>query len=527
MHRVDPQDKTNLIDPLFRAGPRFWLACLGLLAVVGWGAAMYLRQIIFGLGETSMNRPAYWGVYIVNFIFLIGVSMAGTLISASLHLVNAEWRRPLTRIAEALTVFGLAVAGLQILFDMGRPDRMLYVLQYGRLQSPLLWDATSLTVYILASMMALYLEVLPDLALLRDNLPEGAPAWRRLLYSRLALGWRGNRQQWQRLHRATTLLAIAIIPIGVSLHTVTSWIFSTTVQPGWKSTILGPYFVVGAIFSGLGLLFIVMTAVRRWLPAGGYIGERQYRNLGWFFIVMNIVWFYFTYTENLTLAAEQETLEFIVLASKLWGEFAAGYWAMVALMVLAFWVMVVPRILPRAGLRLPVLQPHLAPAWAAGAALLVVGLAVPERLPAQAALSGPAAYGAVIALLVVLLLLAGLSLAAWLKPRPMAASVLAGISVVVAMWLERWNIIIPTLTHPRLIAFTSYFPSLTEIALTAASVALLGLMLLVFFKLVPAVSIWEVAEGRLVAEATSKLVMGEPEANERPRRAGWAARTDG
>ena len=127
------------------------------------------------------------------------------------------------------------------------------------------------------------------------------------MYTFLALGWRGNREQWLRLEKAVTVVSIFIIPIGVSLHTVTSWIFSTTVQPGWNSTILGPYFVVGAIFSGFGMLFIVMALVRKMMNLQDYIKLRQFSNLSWLFIVMNIVWFYFTYTEHLTIAAEQST----------------------------------------------------------------------------------------------------------------------------------------------------------------------------------------------------------------------------
>src|SRR3990170_665292 len=176
MLKVDPRDKAKLIDPLFAApGRRFWLAALALSAVIAWGGFMYMRQFIFGLGETGMNRPTYWGVYMVNFIFFIGISHAGTLISAILRITGAEWRRPITRIAEAITAFALIVGTLQIILDMGRPDRLYYALLYGRLQSPILWDVVSVTVYFLSSVFYLYLPVIPDAAILRDNLPEGAP----------------------------------------------------------------------------------------------------------------------------------------------------------------------------------------------------------------------------------------------------------------------------------------------------------------------------------------------------------------
>lgn len=502
MLHVTPRDKEKLIAPLFAPpGRRFWAALAALGAVIAWGGVMYARQLTYGIGETGMDRPVYWGIYMVNFIFLIGVSMAGTLISAALQLTGAEWRRPITRVAETLTVFGLLIAALQILFDMGRPERAIFVLQYGRLQSPLLWDATSLTIYILTSMLALYLQLLPDMALLRDNTPEDQPAWRRQLYTLLALGWRGNREQWLRLEKAITVISVLIIPIGVSLHTVTSWIFSTTVQPGWKSTILGPYFVVGAVFSGIGLLFIVMTIVRRLLRLEEYIQLRQYINLSWLFIIMSGVWFYFTYTEHLTLAAEQETQEFPVLASKLWGEFAPAFWGMVGLMLLAAFVLVVPKLTPTTAARVPFLRLRYVLALAGAAAVLLLMLISPQATPLSSILAGTNAYRLAWVALVCLTLSAVVGLGDWLKNRLVMTTVVAGACVVVGMWLERWLIIIPVLTHPRLVPYTLYFPTLTEIALTAASAALLAAMTFVFFKLFPVISIWEIAEGRAKAGA--------------------------
>lgn len=511
MLKIESGDKEKLLNPLFAPpGRRFWLAAAALFLVIAWGAAMYFRQLSLGLGETHLNRPVYWGIYMVNFIFLIGVSMAGTLISAALQLTQAEWRRPVTRIAEALTVFGLLVASLQILFDMGRPDRAYLVFQYGRMQSPLLWDAISLTVYILASMVALYLQLLPDIALLRDNFPRGGPGWQRALYTLLAIGWRGNPTQWARLEKAINVIAVLIIPIGVSLHTVTSWIFSTTVQPGWKSTILGPYFVVGAIFSGIGMLFIVMTTARRVLGLERYIQMRQYRNLGWLLIVMSAMWFYFTYTEHLTLAAEQEVQDFQVLAAKLWGDFAPAFWGMVVLMAAAFWVLVVPKLIPGIAERVALFRPRFGFASAATGLLVVVALAWPEATPVAASLGDVNVRMAATALSVAMFVGAGLGVSLWLKRQLIAASVIAGACVVVAMYLERWLIIVPVVTHPRLVAFTTYVPSLTELALTAASFAMLALLTMVFFRLFPAVSIWEVAEGKVIEEARSKVVIPLP-----------------
>ena len=529
MLKVDPVDKEKLIDPLFRSSTRFRIAVAVLLLLVGWGVFVYARQVTLGLGLTGMDRPTYWGVYMVNFIFFIGISHAGTLISAILRVTGAEWRRPITRVAEAITVFALIVGTLQIIIDMGRPDRLWFVLRYGRLQSPILWDVVSVTMYFLGSVTYLYLPLIPDAAILRDNAPRTAPGWQRNLYSFLAMGWRGNREQWLRLEKAIAVMAVLIIPIAVSVHTIISWILATTVQPGWHSSIFGPYFVVGAIFSGIGALFLAMTAVRNALGLEQYIGASQYRNLGLLFIVMNFIWVYFTYAEHLGIAAAQQTDEFVVLAGKLWGSFAVGFWAMIVLMAAALWVLLAPRLLSR----LPVLeraaQPQLTLASAAGVVVTAYLLFSPALswLPqpsANAALVEPLARTGGWALLIIFSLGVGLGFAPWLKTRAVAATVISALFVLVGMWLERWNIIVPTMTRPRLISFSDYMPTFTEISLTVASVALFILLFLLFFKLFPAISLWEVAEGRVIEEARAELSIPEPEPTQQKRGLRWTPR---
>ena len=134
MLRIDASDYERLIRPLYaNPKPRFWLAVGILLVIIGWGLFMYIRQIIFGLGTTGMGRPTYWGIYMVNFIFFIGISHAGTLISAILRVMGAEWRRPITRVAETITTFALILGTLQIFIDMGRPDRFINILFHGRM----------------------------------------------------------------------------------------------------------------------------------------------------------------------------------------------------------------------------------------------------------------------------------------------------------------------------------------------------------------------------------------------------------
>ncbi len=522
MLKVGSLDKQKLIDPLFRTGWAFRPLLAFLLAVVGWGVYHYVRQITLGLGETGMDRPSYWGIYMVNFIFFIGISHAGTLISAILRVTGAEWRRPITRVAEAITAFALIVGTLQIIIDMGRPDRLWSVIVHGRLQSPILWDVVSVTLYFLGSVTYLYLPLIPDAAILRDNCPSDAPGWQRRLYTTLSLGWRGNREQWLRLEKAISMMAFFIIPVAISVHTIISWILATTVQPGWHSSIFGPYFVIGAIFSGIGALFLAMTAVRRTLGLENYIAERQYRNLGLLFLTMIFVWAYFTYAENLGVAAGQQTDEFPVLASKLWGSFAPGFWAMVSLMGVAFWVLVGPGLMPTVSPRVRLLQPRTSLAAGGVAAVLVLLLLTPNLMPpVTVALGDLAMRRAAWTLVGILTATALLGATLWLKHQPVAATIVASVCVLIGMWLERWNIIIPTMTHPRLIPYTAYHPSITEISLTAGSLALFCLLFLLFFRVFPAVSIWEVAEGRVIAEAQSKLEIPLPEAVGSSRTVRW------
>jgi molybdopterin-containing oxidoreductase family membrane subunit len=526
MLKVDPNDKAKLIDPLFITPPRFWIAALALSAIIAWGLFMYARQLIFGLGETGMNRPTYWGVYMVNFIFFIGISHAGTLISAILRVTGAEWRRPITRVAEAITAFALVVGSLQIIIDMGRPDRLIFVMLYGRLQSPILWDVISVTTYFLGSITYLYLPLIPDAAILRDNCPPDAPSWQRLLYTVLAIGWRGTREQWIRLEKAIAVMAVFIIPVAVSVHTIISWILATTVQPGWHSSIFGPYFVVGAIFSGIGALFIAMTGVRKVLKLENYIADRQYRNLGLLFVTMNAIWAYFTYAEQLSIAAGQQLEEFPILASKLWGEFAPAFWGMVVLMIIAFWILLVPKLMPASFQGVPFFRRRyaLASGGAAVFAVFLINTPQPSLLSVViTSVTGVALTESMVqtigwALVILFAIGIGLGVSPWLKARPVTASVIASACVVVGMWLERWNIIVPTMTHPRLIPYDIYLPTLTEASLTAASLALFGLMFLVFFKLFPAVSIWEVAEGRVIEEAKSKITIPAPSPIEEVKR---------
>ncbi len=314
-----------LFRPIVKTGKGFYLTAGVLLLIILWALYAYSVQLRYGLGVTGLNRPVFWGFYITNFVFFIGVSHAGTLISAILRLCRAEWRRSITRMAETITVLVLFFGVGNIILDMGRPDRLLYVLKHGRFQSPLLWDVTSITTYLTASTLYLYLPLIPDLALLRDRVR----GWRRRFYRALSLGWTGSARQKRRLEIAIAIMAVLVIPIAVSVHTVVSWVFAMTIQPMWHSTIFGPYFVAGAIYSGIAALILAMALLRRVYHLEDYLKPVHFNNLGLLLLVMTLLWFYFTFAEHLTTYYGNEPNEMAVFWEKLVGRYAPFFWAMV------------------------------------------------------------------------------------------------------------------------------------------------------------------------------------------------------
>jgi molybdopterin-containing oxidoreductase family membrane subunit len=312
-----------LYRPIEATGTRFYLMAFFFLAVFGVAVWQYVRQWTLGLGVTGMNQPVTWGFYIINFVFFIGISHAGTLISAILRLTQAEWRRPITRMAEVITAIVLVIGGLHPILDLGRPDRMLNIFVWGRLQSPLLWDVMSITAYFAASTVYLYLPLIPDIAKLRDR--GVRPRW---LYQFLSWNYCGTPRQVAVLEKAIGILMILVIPVAVSVHTVISYIFAMTLQAGWHSTIFGPYFVVGAILSGIAALQIVMIVFRKVYHFERYLKPIHFVNLSKLLLAISILWFYLTFCEYLTGFFGSEPAELNVMLFKLTGPYAFPFWLM-------------------------------------------------------------------------------------------------------------------------------------------------------------------------------------------------------
>lgn len=297
----------GLDDQVFRAmssiSLRFVLLVLALGGIVAFGAFAFGYQLYRGIGVTGLNRPVFWGFYITSFVFWIGISHSGTLVSAILRVLRVEWRRPLTRAAEAMTVFALMIGGLFPIIHLGRNWRFYWMIPipnerglWPNFRSALMWDLLAILTYITTSALFLYFPLVPDLAAARDR----SRGLRRKIYGTLALGWRGTQQQWHRLHLGMRIFTVVVIPVAVSVHSIVSWDFGMTLVEGWRSTIFAPYFVIGAIYSGVAALISVLIVVRRAMHLESYLTARHIDRMGKVLLAVAVIWFYFFWSGFLT-----------------------------------------------------------------------------------------------------------------------------------------------------------------------------------------------------------------------------------
>ena len=423
----------DLLAPLFHTSPKYYAA---LVVLVAWTSVVLIAwffQLTLGIGMVGKNRPAFWGLYITTFVFWIGISHAGMLISAVLRIVQAEWRRPITRCAEAITIFALCTGSLFPIVHLGRAWLFYWMVPYPNsrylwpnFQSPLMWDFIAINTYLSASLIYLYITMIPDMAVAREK----AMGWRKKMYRRLAAGWRGTEREWVRLEKATSIMALTILPIAISVHTIVSWDFAMTLMPMWRSTIFGPYFVVGALFSGLAAIMLAMGFIRTFLGLERYLLPVHFDNLGKLMLAMSLLWFYLTFNEFLVTWYGNVAAEMPVFWSKVSGRFAPLFWLMIACNFL---------------IPFPILAIR--------------------------------------------------------KLRTLPMMFFASVCILVGMWLERFLIIIPTLTHPFLsYNHGTYWPSVTEASIAAGTVGLFLLLYLLFAKFSPMISIWEIEEGYTVAK---------------------------
>ncbi len=279
-----------------------------LILVIIWGSFSYIHQLESGLGVTAMRDYSTWGIYIANFVFLVAVSLVGFLITAILKLTGIKWATPISRIAELVAVAAVLFAGLSIIVDMGRPDRIHHIPLHGRLSSPIVWDITVVNIYLIMSVIMLYLPMIPDLAILRDRYTD-APKWKRKIYTILSLDWKGSKEQYRLLHRANRTMMILIMPVALAIHTVTSWLFAVNNRTGWDSTIFGPYFVSGAFVVGTAAVIIAMYVYLKAYKLDNYITSKHWNMMGKLLVLVSLVYLYFNINEYLVPGYKMKKLD--------------------------------------------------------------------------------------------------------------------------------------------------------------------------------------------------------------------------
>ena len=300
-----------------------WMILLSTLLLVCLYA--YSIQLQKGLGVAGIRDFISWGIYLSSFVFFVATSLIGMLISAVVGFSGQRWVIPITRIAEIIAIAFAAVAGLVIVSDMGRPDRLLYVIIYGRFQSPILWDLTVVSIYLIISLLLFYLPLIPDLAIGKEKL-HNRPKWLTKLYEILSLGFKGTDAEFSILKKSTRVLLILIIPVALSIHTVTSWLFAVTLRPGWNSTIFGPYFVTGAFVSGVSALIIAMYFFRKNYNLETYLTDKLFDNVGKLLVLVSLVYLYFNLNEFLVPGYKMMKFDAIHIKALFTGHHAFLFW---------------------------------------------------------------------------------------------------------------------------------------------------------------------------------------------------------
>lgn len=431
-----------------RPGPLYWLALTLSASVAAFGAWAYSLIVRTGLHWTGLERPGMWGNFITDFVFWVGIAHSGTLISAILFLFRARFRTAVYRVAEMMTVFAVMTAGLYPILHLGRPWFAYWLLPYPNqrglwinFRSPLIWDVFAVSTYLIVSTVFLLVGVAPDAAALRD----GATGWRRRLYGLLAFGWRGTDEQWRHYTRAYLFFAAFATPLVVSVHSVVSWDFAVSILPGWHSTLFPPYFVAGAILSGVAMVITLIVPLRRAFRLEALITPRHLDMLARLVILTGLIVAYSYATELLlSLRAPASDPERSTLLYRATGPYAPVFWTMVTCNC-----------------------------------------------------GGP-----------ILLLFRRIRSTTW---------VLFAISIAinVGMWLERFNIVVTSLSHDRLpFLWRIYVPSWVEWAVTFGAFGWFFMLLLIGLKLLPPVSIAEMKEdaARRAEEEAAAVRGGEAHA---------------
>ncbi|MGB8491871.1 MAG: NrfD/PsrC family molybdoenzyme membrane anchor subunit [Bacteroidales bacterium] len=415
----------DLTPEIERTSSRWYITFSVFFVIFLIGIYSLIQQIDKGHIVTGMRDNVVWGFYIVNFIFFMGLSYSGAIISGVLHLFHTGWRKPVIRLAELITVFSLVIGPFFIFFCIGRLDRLYFLFIHPRIQSPITWDVIAISTDLIGCFIYLYLSFVEDFAILRDYSELKVAPWKRKMYSILSLGYTGTERQEKLLHNSRTIMSVMIIAIAIIVYSVLAWIFGVTLQPGWHSTIFGPYFVIAAIFSGTGLLIILMWIFRKIYHLEEYITKRHFVNVGVLLTIVAAFYGYFTFSDYLTKWYGSIKMDSILI-DKLFTQYYS-------LFIFANYI----------GILLP-----------------GIIIAIP-------------------------------------KFRTIPNITIAAIIALLALWVNRYIIVIPTLETPFLPiqdtreAWIKYTPTWIEWSLTLAGVSIFAMLFMLISKIAPVISISE------------------------------------
>jgi Ni/Fe-hydrogenase subunit HybB-like protein len=326
--------------------PKRWYIAISITAAITLMLGSMLTYLaITGIGVWGNNRPVYWAWDITNFVFWIGIGHAGTLISAILFLFRQKWRTSINRAAEAMTLFAVACAGIFPLFHTGRPWRAYWLFPIPNLdlnmwqnfRSPLIWDVFAVSTYATVSALFWFVGMVPDLATLRDRAKNKI---RQTTFGVLSLGWRGSARHWHHYETAYLILAGLSTPLVLSVHTIVSFDFATSVIPGWHTTIFPPYFVAGAIFSGFAMVMTLLVMARWALHLENLIAIKHLENMNKIMLATGSIVGYAYATEFFIAWYSGNPYERFTFLNRALGPYAWAYWTMITCNVISpqlFW----------------------------------------------------------------------------------------------------------------------------------------------------------------------------------------------
>ena len=313
-------------------GRRYYIVFFLNLLVLAWAVFAWSRQIQYGMGVWGLTHPVMWAIDITNFVFWVGIAHSGTLISAVLYLFRVRWRASIYRTAEAVTVFALFTAALFPLIHLGRSWFFYWLLPYRQVgglwinfRSPLIWDVFAVMTYMIISMLFFFTGLVPDVAVVRNR----TTGWRHRLYAFLAQGWQGTDRQWRHYKAAYLFLAALATPLVISVHSVVSWDFAQTIVAGWHSTIFAPYFVAGAIHSGLAMVITLLIPLRRIFRLDPYITQTHLENLAKLIILTGLIVGYAYVVEAYIAWYSNNVPEWQRFIYQVTGEYATLFWIMI------------------------------------------------------------------------------------------------------------------------------------------------------------------------------------------------------